>query len=556
VGSAAFNLLVITSVCVVAPVPETRTVENMGVYCCTAFFSVWAYVWLALIIDFITPEVIDLWEAVVTFLHFPVMVLLAYGFDRKWKFGSDNDTPQTNKGTLEYRMNAVRMITGAPRVVFTRGKKAKAVVEHEEEAPVVDEKGFSSDPYAIIIYNGVKEKTGYKKKNLCPKWKEIFGFAYSKDAMSFVVEVMDHDDLSADDFMGRAVVSLEGVGSEARESWVVLADKNGMAGNFGEVLLVYYVSEKTGQLVVKVQEGRKLLALEKSNAAMDAVASALGAQQRKIKAFLASCSAFWAEMKVGYRQQFETAMRVAGELDDDGNELPPSGSDLIMHFLTIFWKVLFSVIPPAEFAGGKLAFGIALAVIGMVTMVVGELATLFGCSVGLEMSTTAITFVALGTSLPDMFASKVAAINEETADSAVGNVTGSNGVNVFLGVGLPWTIACLYAEMNGEKFIARSNGFGLSLALFLGGAVPFIFVLYFRRVRYGGELGGPKGAAHITAAIATTFWLIYIVGSAFVHYDHLESYQIKSDAPLVSPPPAPWFLSYGYPEVKGNYQPY
>jgi hypothetical protein len=46
--------------------------------------------------------------------------------------------------------------------------------------------------------------------------------------------------------------------------------------------------------------------------------------------------------------------------------------------------------------------------------------------------------------LPDTFASMAAATAEKYADSAVGNVTGSNSVNVFLGLGLPWVIATLW----------------------------------------------------------------------------------------------------------------
>lgn len=57
---------------------------------------------------------------------------------------------------------------------------------------------------------------------------------------------------------------------------------------------------------------------------------------------------------------------------------------------------------------------------------------------------TAITFVALGTSLPDLFASKTAATMEKYADSAIGNVTGSNSVNVFLGLGFAWVVAAIY----------------------------------------------------------------------------------------------------------------
>lgn len=78
------------------------------------------------------------------------------------------------------------------------------------------------------------------------------------------------------------------------------------------------------------------------------------------------------------------------------------------------------------------------------TLVIGEIATVLGCVMGLDESVTAITIVALGTSLPDTFASMTAAKTSEYADSAIGNVTGSNSVNVFLGLGLPWTIATIY----------------------------------------------------------------------------------------------------------------
>jgi solute carrier family 8 (sodium/calcium exchanger) len=78
------------------------------------------------------------------------------------------------------------------------------------------------------------------------------------------------------------------------------------------------------------------------------------------------------------------------------------------------------------------------------TAIVGDLAAIFGCLIGLKDEVTAITFVALGTSLPDTFASRTAAKMEKYADNAIGNVTGSNSVNVFLGLGLPWLIAAIY----------------------------------------------------------------------------------------------------------------
>ena len=52
---------------------------------------------------------------------------------------------------------------------------------------------------------------------------------------------------------------------------------------------------------------------------------------------------------------------------------------------------------------------------------------------GLKDTVTPITFVALGTSLPDLFASRQDTIQEKYADNSIGNVTGSNSVNVFIG---------------------------------------------------------------------------------------------------------------------------
>ena len=115
----------------------------------------------------------------------------------------------------------------------------------------------------------------------------------------------------------------------------------------------------------------------------------------------------------------------------------------LTHFCSIGWNVIFALVPPADYWNGKGCFVMALAMIGFVTAIVGEIATVFGCVIGLRQSVTAITFVALGTSLPDTFASMTAARNADSADDAIGNVTGSNSVNVFLGLGLPWVIATM-----------------------------------------------------------------------------------------------------------------
>lgn len=196
-----------------------------------------------------------------------------------------------------------------------------------------------------------------------------------------------------------------------------------------------------------------------------------------------------------------------------------SGSDAAYHFITIFWKVIFAIVPPTSIMGGYPAFVISLALIGCVTAIVGSVATVLGCALGIEESTTAITLVALGTSLPDTFASMTAARNSEYADSAIGNVTGSNSVNVFLGLGLPWAIAATHwankpadpATGLAPVYPVPAGAVAFSVFVFLMVAILCFMILIGRRLVVGGELGGPTNSKRASCAVLIVLWVIYII---------------------------------------------
>lgn len=203
-------------------------------------------------------------------------------------------------------------------------------------------------------------------------------------------------------------------------------------------------------------------------------------------------------------------------------------SEALTHFVAIFWKVFFATVPPVSWCGGKATFWVALAYIGLVTAVVGEFAGHLGCVLGIEDAVTAITLVALGTSLPDTFASMTAARNSDSADSAIGNITGSNSVNVFLGLGLPWVIAAIYFEakfggqtqldpVTGEQkpilYKVPPGALAYSVFIFLVVAVICFCVLIIRRKCIGGELGGPKCSKYVSCFICVSLWCFYIIMS-------------------------------------------
>lgn len=54
----------------------------------------------------------------------------------------------------------------------------------------------------------------------------------------------------------------------------------------------------------------------------------------------------------------------------------------------------------ADIYGGYLCFVVSILCIGVVTAVIGDVASHFGCTLGIKDSVTAIVFVALGTSIP------------------------------------------------------------------------------------------------------------------------------------------------------------
>ncbi|KAJ2938497.1 hypothetical protein O0L34_g12992 [Tuta absoluta] len=222
-----------------------------------------------------------------------------------------------------------------------------------------------------------------------------------------------------------------------------------------------------------------------------------------------------------WAEQFSEALHANA---DDSDE-PPSWGDYILHVLTVFWKIIFALIPPTDIGGGYVCFVVSIICIGLVTAVIGDVASHFGCTLGIKDSVTAIVFVALGTSIPDTFASKVAACQDKYADASVGNVTGSNAVNVFLGIGVAWTLAAIVHWFRNETFVVQPGNLAFSVTMFCSEAALVVIVLILRRRKsIGGELGGPKKVKVITSCFFFSLWLIYLLLSTLEAYDYIEGF--------------------------------
>jgi len=237
---------------------------------------------------------------------------------------------------------------------------------------------------------------------------------------------------------------------------------------------------------------------------------------------------------VDYMEQIRTC------LDYEGG----SCASALLYVLSLPFKVVFAFTPPPQLGGGWPCFMSALVLIGGLTALIGDLASHVGCCLGLLPAVTAITFVAMGTSLPDTFASKQSAMGEPYADNSIGNVTGSNSVNVFLGLGLAWLISAIYWDPTvgvgatdewklrypdilarqlaaGDTpggFVVYAGDLGFSVLIFTIFAIIALSLILLRRPT---ELGGNRPLAFASAALFVLLWIMYVLISALTTYKYI-----------------------------------
>lgn len=677
VGSAAFNLFVITAVCVAGiPTHETRSIKVYKVFIITAFFCIFAYLWLYIVLQVITKNVVDIWEAVITFLLFPILVIIAYIADKDYccEKVDPSEKKDIELGTMElikedylkknhpdvvafmkevtgnprisdeeaakliamriestktrnygyYRVGALRSFGGGRKIVPRIEPKLQNIYDELSEADdshisIVDIDGtgtpkskveFSASSVSVLenekcVHLGV-ERSGNTNTSVLVHYETIDGTAEAgsdyiakKELLQFKIGethkyidivIIDDNEWEPDETffvklwsepsddsvkIGKhsitevTIINDDEPGTfEFTKPSFIFKESSGFAeielhrsnGADGQISLTWTTTDQsavhgkdyvggTGTLIFDHGETVKVLSIEliddktfeKDETFLvtlsdPTVGAKLGRLKRTVVTIVndddyrrmfdkvvsmthmnldkfALGSATWG-------QQFREAMSVNG-----GDIETATHMDYVMHFFTFGWKFFFAFVPPCSWLGGWLAFAVGLGLLGFLTTIIGDLASIFGCLIGLKKEVTAITFVALGTSLPDLFASKNAATNEKHADAAIGNVTGSNSVNVFLGLGTSWLIATIYHAIKGDEFRVPSGSLSVSVVTYIICAVICLAILSIRRftrVMGNAELGGPDPWRWVTALLIASLWPIYVLISSLTAYGKIK----------------------------------
>jgi len=644
VGSAAFNLLVITSVCISAvPAPDIRKIEMTDVFALTATFSLLSYFWLVIVLQLVSPDKVEPWEAIATFAQFPVLIVMAYVVDRGWcnrrrsagskpsaiaadpALSGEQQRPTKAKATRASRradlMNGA--VTGrkkfmAPESELVVGFRLPqyAVLECEPVCPVSIVLGR---PPGCVVHVKYRTRDGSAKAGL--RYRSTEGvLRFEANQTERIVEIpiidnrecdpdecfsvlLDEADFSPDngtlpnmtplrieapitvvtiindDEAGTLGFAAEEV-MPCRDSSSVTLSVLRTKGNCGDITCQFETIDGTAkkgrdylhsagmlsfadrvekrELQIKLlkvpahpEERRFRVVLTNvthggkfdantdggvSSAISEIITAASPEARRSCWAWLGCnyCWPDWASIEE-WAKQFPEAMYCGGSAEEQSQA---GFLDWCMHSIALIWKMLFATVAPPALYDGWLCFLMALTMIGLITMIVGDMAKLLGCSLGMPDHVTAISLVALGTSLPDTFASHTAAVQDESADNSVGNITGSNSVNISLGLGLPWTIGAFYWRQVGKTdewkervyqkrsyeegwgsscqdgcLLVPAGSLSVSVAVFTGLALLCLALLCYRRWRCGGELGGPKSTQRRDSAILIVLWGVFVVVS-------------------------------------------
>jgi cation:H+ antiporter len=178
------------------------------------------------------------------------------------------------------------------------------------------------------------------------------------------------------------------------------------------------------------------------------------------------------------KQEAKKAEADKAEGETEGAGVDPEVAESMEKPLGVLWALL------------AVAGGVAMLVLGAKSFLVSAVA--FAKAFGISDAVTGLTIVAVGTSLPELATSFVAALKGEN-DIAIGNIVGSNIFNVFCILGIVPVISPL----------AGQSIRGLDFAVMLGvcGAL-FLFGMF------GKRLNRVQGALLFLAYLAYTAYLV------------------------------------------------
>ncbi|CAG5131763.1 unnamed protein product [Candidula unifasciata] len=174
IGSAAYNLFIISAICMFAvPVDKAQKITKGRVFLVTAAWSVFAYIWLFIILFVISKGVIEIWEAVLTCLFFPGSVYTAYLADKNVEVGKcmDRQYCRSEEVTIESQGKSMESVTDSRE--GNRNEIALMISKLRETNPHLSLTAVAAMAKKQIMNKEPKSKAFYRAAKKINSWPQI-----------------------------------------------------------------------------------------------------------------------------------------------------------------------------------------------------------------------------------------------------------------------------------------------------------------------------------------------------------------------------------------------
>jgi len=208
-----------------------------------------------------------------------------------------------------------------------------------------------------------------------------------------------------------------------------------------------------------------------------------------------------------------------GEGDDDSEPLDisfPEGTLARINYIILAPLVwgLHLTVPDVRAEGKKNLFAVAffgsIVWIGVYSFLMVEWATMIGKEAGIPDTVMGLTFLAAGTSIPDLLTSVIVA-RQGHGDMAVSSSIGSNIFDVLVGLPFPWLLYCIVnPKDNGNKVVVQADSLFISILVLFLMLITVITIIKMNKWR-------------MTKGLGYSMFVLYIL---FVVQDLLRTYEV------------------------------
>lgn len=445
VGSAVFNVLFVIAACVFFsrevlkltwfPLARDCTCYTLGLVTLSVFFSV------------ISPGVIEIWESAILLIEYIAYVFMMKHNDRIQVY-CVGKTEASEK--ITFRAGIIKLLIDSQS--YTEGILIGSVLKIEGDVNAT--------------FDQIDEdKNGYLDKVELEKLANRLGYGLEEGELEALFTQLDTDKngkIEKSEFCSHYMRCEGRIKSETKKIFDQIA---------------------TDETIKKEDLESLMTSLKCPGANIEEIYEEIGVEAGPItyEVFMG-----WYEKSLFYQTKENKTKAEAEVLEGGSLSFPEDGLlNKVNWVVTIPLLLLLKYTIPGVTRPVVIRFVCAVIWIGIFSYFMVDWIEIVGNSIGIPLNVMGLTFLAAGTSVPDLLSSIIVA-RQGKGDMAVSSSIGSNIFDILVGLPLPWL---LYGMCYGVNIVVEASNLELSLVILIAMLVFVILTIMWCNWEMNKKLG-------------------------------------------------------------------